>query len=71
MDIEPFIIEANEMAKIISTSKEQSRAILLTIERLKWLLSTLVTSGLNDEIDSIMHSKMGIQRATISVGMYQ
>ncbi|TFK73197.1 WD40 repeat-like protein [Pluteus cervinus] len=70
LDLERFITESTEMAKVISTSKEQSRTIFLTLERLRWLLSTLVTPGLDEGIDQLCQLKMGIQRSPVMVGFH-
>lgn len=57
------------MAKIISTSRDQTRAIFLTLDRLRWLLSIFVTPGLNEEMDQLCYETMGIPKSFVSVGL--
>jgi hypothetical protein len=68
LDLQRFISEAIAVAKKISTNKDQTRAILLTLERLRSVLSILLTPGLNNDIDDICSRRLGIQISPKSVG---
>ncbi|KAG6884839.1 hypothetical protein C0993_007868 [Termitomyces sp. T159_Od127] len=61
LDLEHFISASVAVAKSISTNRAQTRAILRTLERLRSVLSVLLTPGLNLDIDAICFGKLGIR----------
>jgi WD repeat-containing protein 7 len=61
LDLQRFTSESIAVAKKISTNRDQTRSILLTLERLRSVLSTLLTPGLNEDIDGICTARLGIQ----------
>ncbi|KAF9468708.1 hypothetical protein BDZ94DRAFT_1304460 [Collybia nuda] len=68
LDLARFTSEAIAIAKMISTNRDQTRKILLTLEKLRYLLSALLTPGLNEDIDVICSDRLHIQNSTASVG---
>ncbi|KAG6860615.1 hypothetical protein C0995_009369 [Termitomyces sp. Mi166 len=68
LDLEHFTSESVAVAKSISTNRDQTRAILKTLERLRSVLSALLTPGLNHGIDTICFEKLGIRPAQMSIG---
>ena len=68
LDLQSFTSESVTVAKTISTNRDQTRAILLTLERLRSVLSTLLTPGLNEDIDGICSTKLGVKLAPKPVG---
>ncbi|KAG6864820.1 hypothetical protein C0991_006941 [Blastosporella zonata] len=68
LDLERFTTQSIAVAKTISTNRDQTRAILLTLERLRSVLSALLTPGLNHDIDQICLEKLGIRPVQASVG---
>ncbi|KAG6915621.1 hypothetical protein DXG01_010697 [Tephrocybe rancida] len=68
LDLERFTTESIKVAKSISTNRDQTRAILMTLERLRSVLSTLLTHGLNNDIDTVCSAKLGIRPSQASVG---
>jgi len=68
LDLERFTTESLTIAKAISTNRAQTRTILLTLERLRSILSALVTPGLSHDIDSICSAKLGLSLPQVSIG---
>jgi hypothetical protein len=68
LDLQRFTSESIAIAKIISTNRDQTRAILLTLERLRSVLSTLLTPGLNEGIDGICFARLGVKLAPKPIG---
>ncbi|GLB39841.1 putative WD40 repeats [Lyophyllum shimeji] len=68
LDLERFTTESIAVAKSISTNRDQTRAILLTLERLRSLLSVFLTPGLNPDIDAICTKTLGIRFSSVSTG---
>jgi hypothetical protein len=68
LDLQGFTSESVTVAKTISTNRDQTRAILLTLERLRSVLSTLLTPGLNEDIDGICSTRLGVKLAPKPVG---
>ncbi|KAG6827295.1 hypothetical protein H0H92_012460 [Tricholoma furcatifolium] len=68
LDLERFTTESLTVAKSISTNRDQTRAILQTLERLRAVLSVLLTPGLNSDIDAICSQKLGIRPTQATVG---
>ncbi|KAF8065183.1 hypothetical protein FPV67DRAFT_1501698 [Lyophyllum atratum] len=69
LDLECFTTQSITVAKSISTNRDQTRAILLTLERLRSVLSVLLTPGLNDDIDTICSATLGIQPSPVCTGL--
>jgi len=68
LDLQRFTSESITIAKKISTNRDQTRAILLTLERLRSVLSALLTPGLNEDIDEICFARLGIKFAPKLIG---
>ena len=68
LDLERFITDSTTLAKSISTGRDQTRAILSSLDRLRSVLSSLLTPGLNDDIDTICREKLGIHLSPVSLG---
>lgn len=68
LDLQRFTSESITVAKKISTNRDQTRSILLTLERLRSVLSTLLTPGLNDDIDGICIDRLAIQLSPKPIG---
>lgn len=62
-----FTTESIAIAKAISTNRDQTRRILLTLEKLRYLLSALLTPGLNEDIDAICSDRLHLQNSTAAV----
>ncbi|KAF8984038.1 hypothetical protein BDQ17DRAFT_1260967 [Cyathus striatus] len=69
LDIEQLVTKSIALAKSLSTSKEQTRVILHSLERMQILLSTLLTLGLSEDVDSICHGKLGVYPSSVTVGL--
>ncbi|ESK95707.1 hypothetical protein Moror_12521 [Moniliophthora roreri MCA 2997] len=63
-----FITESAALAKSISSSKSQTRNILLARDRLQMVLSMLLTPGLNKGIDEICQAQLEVPSSSASVG---
>ena len=57
------------MTKTISTSRDEVQRILQVLERLRVFLSTMLTPGLNNDVDSICISKLKIKGTEVGVGI--
>lgn len=68
LDLERFITDSTTLAKSISTGRDQTRAILSSLDRLRSVLSSLLTPGLNNDIDTICREKLGIHLSPVSLG---
>lgn len=66
---ERFINNANAIAKTISTSRDETRVILQSLDNLRTILSTLLTPGLDSGVDSTCKNKLGVGRSGVSVGL--
>ncbi|KAF9031392.1 WD40 repeat-like protein [Hymenopellis radicata] len=64
-----FITEAIYVMKTISTSRNQTRIILSRRDRLRTLLSALLTHGLNKGIDEICQEDLDIPLSSVAVGI--
>ena len=69
LDLEGFIINSIAVTKTISTSIDEVRKILLILDRLRLVLSTLITPGLNASIDSICYGNLSISPSSAIVGL--
>ena len=69
LDLEGFIIDSIAVTKTISTSIDEVRRILLILDRLRLVLSTLITPGLNDNVDSICYGILSISPSSAIVGL--
>ncbi|KAJ7196115.1 hypothetical protein GGX14DRAFT_700624 [Mycena pura] len=68
LDIERFITESTATARLISTSREQTRAIYSALDQLRLVLSTVLTPGLNAETDALCKVKLGVPLSNAHVG---
>ncbi|KAG5725162.1 WD repeat-containing protein 7 [Termitomyces sp. T112] len=68
LDLERFTTASVAVAKSISTNRDQTRAIFRTLERLRSVLSVLLTPGLNRDIDAVCSEKLGIRPVQTSIG---
>ncbi len=55
--------------KTISTSRNQTRVILSMRDRLRTLLSAILTQGLNKGIDEICQEDLDIPLSSVAVGI--
>lgn len=69
LDFEGFITECTSITKAISTSRLQTQSILAARDRLRFVLSVLLTPGLNKDIDIICQEELGISFSTGGLGM--
>ncbi|KAF7767943.1 hypothetical protein Agabi119p4_7186 [Agaricus bisporus var. burnettii] len=69
LQTERFISNTISLAKTISTSRDTTRAILNSLDQLRTVLSTLITPGLNPDVDSVCYTKLGISRSNVLVGL--
>ena len=69
LDLEGFIIDSIAVTKTISTSIDEVRRILLILDRLKLVLSTLITPGLNANVDSICYGILSISPSSAIAGL--
>ncbi|PFH54032.1 hypothetical protein AMATHDRAFT_815 [Amanita thiersii Skay4041] len=69
LDLERFISESITVTKTISTNLGQTKAIFTTLDRLRLVLSFVLTPGLNEEIDMICREKLKISSSSITVGL--
>ncbi|KAJ8081077.1 hypothetical protein PM082_017918 [Marasmius tenuissimus] len=68
LDLARFITDTTTIVKSISTSKAQTQNIFLARDRLRAVLSVLLTSGLNKDIDEVCRTQLGIPLSNVSVG---
>jgi hypothetical protein len=68
LDLEQFITESTTTARLISTGRDQTRAIYSALDRLRLVLSTLLTPGLNTDIDALCREKLGVPMSTVHAG---
>ena len=69
LDLEGFIINSIAVTKTISTSIDEVRRILLILDRLRLVLSTLITPGLNADVDSICYGNLSISPSSAIAGL--
>jgi hypothetical protein len=69
LQTERFISSTIALAKTISKSRDTTRAILNSLDQLRTILSTLLTPGLNPDVDSICYTKLGINRSNALLGL--
>lgn len=62
-------MDAIAVTKTISTSRDEIREILLALDRLRLILSSLLTPGLNEDVESICFGKLGAYPASVLVGL--
>ncbi|KAJ7166355.1 hypothetical protein C8R43DRAFT_985618 [Mycena crocata] len=68
LDLERFITDATTTARLISTGRDQTRAIYSALNQLRLILSTFLTPGLNVDIDALCYDKLGVPLSAVSVG---
>jgi WD repeat-containing protein 7 len=71
LDLETFITEATTITKSISTSRDQTKAILSVRDHLRSVLGTLLTPGLNVDIDMVCDEDLGIPLGAATRGFSQ
>lgn len=69
LNLEKFLLNAVAITKSISTSRDEVREILSTLQRLRLILSALLTPGLNSDIDSICLGKLGAYPSSATMGL--
>jgi hypothetical protein len=63
-----ILTEAANLARSVGTGTEPKRAALPIVDRLRFILSTLLTPGLNEEIDQTCFENLGIPPSNVAVG---
>ncbi|KAI0265617.1 hypothetical protein BC834DRAFT_824867 [Gloeopeniophorella convolvens] len=69
VDLEPFLARAISISK--STAGDENKARVRTAGTLRALIQTLLTPGLNTDIDSICKDKLGLFPSPVSVGQHR
>ncbi|PPQ70616.1 hypothetical protein CVT25_011982 [Psilocybe cyanescens] len=69
LNLEKVIVDSISVTKTISTSRDEVREILLVLDRLRLILSVLLTPGLNSDVDSICYGKLGAHPSSALVGL--
>jgi len=69
LDLERLIVDSVSVTRTISTSKDEIREILKALDRLKLVLSILLTPGLSEDIDAICYGKLGAYPSSATLGM--
>ena len=69
LNLEQLVIDSISLTKTISTSRDEVREILSTLDRLRLILSGLLTPGLNDDVDSICYGKLAAYPSSATVGL--
>lgn len=69
LNLEQLVVDSISVTKTISTSKDEVREILMTLDRLKIVLSFFITPGLSEDIDSICYGKLGAYTSTAIPGL--
>ncbi|KAJ7726520.1 hypothetical protein B0H16DRAFT_1592489 [Mycena metata] len=68
LNLEQFITESTTTARLISTGRDQTRAIYSALDQLKLILSTLLTPGLNADMDNLCEEKLRVQISNVHPG---
>ncbi|KAJ7119871.1 hypothetical protein C8R44DRAFT_878257 [Mycena epipterygia] len=68
LDLERFISETTTTARLISSGRDQTRAIYSALDQLRLILSTFLTPGLNSDMDALCREKLGIPLSTVNAG---
>ncbi|KAJ7644581.1 hypothetical protein FB45DRAFT_898250 [Roridomyces roridus] len=68
LDLERFISESSTTARLISTGRDQTRAIYSALDQLRLVLSMFLTPGLNTDIDALCQEKLGIPASGVLAG---
>ena len=69
LDLEHFITNSIAVTKTISTSIDEVRKILSILDRLRFVLSTLITPGLNADVDSICFGNLRVFPSSAVAGL--
>lgn len=69
LDLERFIIDSIAVTKTISTSIDEVRKILSILDKLRLVLSTIITPGLNADVDSICYRNLGAFPSSAVAGL--
>ncbi|KAL4259622.1 WD40-repeat-containing domain superfamily protein [Pleurotus pulmonarius] len=68
-DVDHFLSISNSVTRSISTGLEQTRAIYSTLDRLRAMLSILLTWGVSQDIDTICRTQLAISSSVSSHGI--
>lgn len=68
LSLDKVVTDCISITKTISTSRDEIRKILQALERLRLLLSVVITLGLNGDVDSICTGKLKLRPSTVGVG---
>ncbi|RXW25374.1 hypothetical protein EST38_g529 [Candolleomyces aberdarensis] len=68
LSLDKVVTDCISITKTISTSRDEVRNILQALERLRLLLSIVITPGLNGDVDSICTGKLKLRPSTVGVG---
>ncbi|KAK7061717.1 WD-repeats-region domain-containing protein [Favolaschia claudopus] len=70
VDLEEFITDSSTTARLISTGRDQTRAIYSARDRLRLLLSTLLTPGLSTDMDTLCREQLGVSSSMVHTGFF-
>ncbi|KAF7302006.1 WD-REPEATS-REGION domain-containing protein [Mycena indigotica] len=69
LDLERFISETTTTARLISTNRDQTKAIYSALDQIRLILSTLLTPGLNRDTDILCEQRLGIPLSRTCAGL--
>jgi len=69
LDLERFVIDSIAITKTISTSIGEVRKIFSILDKQRLVLSTLITPGLNADVDSICYGKLSAFPSSAVAGL--
>ena len=69
LNLEKLIVDSVSVTRTISTNKDEIREIFKALDRLKLVLSILLTPGLSEDIDAICYGKLGAYPSTAALGL--
>ncbi|KAJ7465077.1 hypothetical protein FB451DRAFT_1262556 [Mycena latifolia] len=69
LDLERFITDSTTTARLISTGRDQTRAIYSALDQLRLVLSTFLTPGLNPDMDTLCREKLGLPLSSVHIGV--
>lgn len=67
--LDRFVAECVSLTKTISTSRDEVRSVLQALDRLRYVLSIMITPGLNSDVDSICAGKLQLHPSSAGVGL--
>ncbi|KAJ7068638.1 hypothetical protein C8F01DRAFT_1118822 [Mycena amicta] len=68
LDLERFVSDTTTIARLISNSREQTRAIYSALDQIRLILSTLLTPGLNPDTDTLCEQNLGVPLSRTRAG---